>query len=101
MYTSHSILSRTSSRNQDHVLRIVGTFRSGAAQVLAAQERHEAALAFAAHMHMAREAGVAPAGIGSLLASLRRLTGGALIRFGQRLHGRPVAAPASSPVTAA
>jgi len=101
MYTSHSILSRTSSRNQDPVLRTVDTFRAGTAHALAWQERHEAAITYAARRQMAREAGIAPAGIDSLLATLRRLTGTALIRFGERLHGRSVVSSVISPVTPA
>jgi hypothetical protein len=99
MYTSHSILSRTSSRNHDHVPRTIVACRSGAAQALATEDFHQAAIRHADRMQLVREAGIASAGIGSLLASLRRLTGTALIRFGERLHGRPVVSPVTNPVT--
>jgi hypothetical protein len=101
MYTFHSILSRTSARNQDRVLRTIVSCRSGAAQALASEDFHQAAIAYAARMQLVREAGVAPAGIGTLLASVRRLVGAALIRSGERLCGRTGGARATSPMPGA
>jgi hypothetical protein len=90
MSTSHSILTSTSAQNQDRLLRTIVACRSGAGQAVAAEEYHRAAILHAALMH---EAGIAPAGIGSLLAAMRRLTGTALIRSGEWLRGRPVVSP--------
>jgi hypothetical protein len=101
MQTSHIILTTLPARNQSHVLQTIVTCRSNASQVLAAQERHQAAIVYAARMRLAGEAGVSPAGIGTLVAAVRRLTSVALIRSGGRLRGRLADYPATSPTAGA
>jgi hypothetical protein len=101
MSTSHPSLTAFPARYEDHVLRTILPGCSVAAQMLAARERHQAALAEAARMLLAHEAGISSAGIGPLLASVRRLTGAALVWSGKRLRGQPSGFPAASPTSSA
>ena len=101
MYTSHTVLTSIPARTNDHVLRTITSCGRGAAQALASEEFHQEAIAYAARMRLAREAGIEPAGIGSLLGTVRRLIGQALVSSGERLGGRSAAYPATSPTTGA
>ena len=101
MYPSTSFAARTPVRDDDHLLRCIGTFRSGAAQVLAAEERHRSAIAYAERTRMMRAAGVSSPGIGSLLGSVRMLAGAALVWNGKRLHVHTPIDTAASPAPGA
>jgi hypothetical protein len=80
---------RTPAERAAHVTRTIGDCSYLAAQRLAAEERYEAWAALAERERLAREAGLATAGLAELLASLRGSTGVALIRIGEWLRGRP------------
>jgi hypothetical protein len=99
MFTASYTSPRTAADRNSHVLRTIGSCRYHAAHRLAAEEQIQLAIEAADIRRLRREAGMAPVGVGASLASLRRLTGSALIRFGERLHGRSVVAPVAKPMT--
>lgn len=86
-------IHRTTAERRAHVLRASGDCHAVAADWLAAEERHLAWAADAARHRFQREAGLPSSRTTALVASLRRLTGTALIRAGERLRGRPDLGP--------
>jgi hypothetical protein len=78
--------------SESHLLQVVGTCNPLAAQVLAAEDRHNADVMRSEQTRRLREAGLLSGSTVVAPSRLRQSVGSALVRLGERLAGTPTAA---------